>query len=148
MENSNEPESKRQCIDKTPDDHLSKEYAHVVEALEQIETKLRIEHIPSLLERAPFVEAEDLKQQQQQEDPKKAAEDGDESKEQEQLAVITENGSASLRRLNLRSFSLSMIPSSCHLSNLLSLDVSKNELMDLPGLSALPNIQTLNLERN
>ena len=70
----------------------------------------------------------------------------------DQHAVLSEEASAaSLRRQNLRTFSLSMItpsPSFISLEHLTSLDVSNNELMDLPGLSSMPNLHTLILERN
>ena len=126
---------------------LAEEYAHVVDALEQIETELRINHIPNLVERAPPLEADDLKEETK---INPIHENSNEHKDQH--AVLSEEASAaSLRRQNLRTFSLSMItpsPSFISLEHLTSLDVSNNELMDLPGLSSMPNLHTLILERN
>ena len=130
---------------------LGEEYAFVSKALEEIETELRIKHIPSLVERAPPLEADDIKDgnttaiQMPQEEIEDAC-------KTENLATVSDNGSAaSLRRKNLKRFSMSMIkfpslPQS--FLQLCSLDVSNNELMDLPGLSSMPNLQSLNLERN
>jgi hypothetical protein len=54
-------EASKQCLAACAP--LAEEYAHVVDALEQIETELRIKHIPNLVERAPPLEADDLKEE-------------------------------------------------------------------------------------
>ena len=119
------------------DESLASQYAHIVEALEKIETGLRIKHLPKLIERPPPLEADDLKEKEESRD---------------QVATICQDSfNVSLRRRDLKSFSLSMITSSPSFNSfqfLTTLDVSHNELMDLPGLSRMPNLCTLNLERN
>lgn len=169
---------------------LAEEYAHVAKALEEMETRVRIQHIPSLVERAPPLEADDLKQEElgfplpvsvsesvscSRTDIKNADghivmdDGGDNNGEKKQpmaLAIISNDGTeASLKRRKLKTFSMSQIqiPSrlqleprlvqvkqelTSFLSKLTYLNVSQNELMDLPGLSSLPNLTILNLERN
>ena len=132
---------------------LVEEYAHVIKALEQIETTLRIKFIPNLIERAPPLEADDLKKQTHL-----ITNDDDENSnskyQQNDFKIGTfpeEASAASLRKKNLRHFSLSMIsslPSFISFAHLTLLDVSNNEILDLPGLSCIPNLQTLILERN
>lgn len=131
---------------------LEKDFGHVVQALEQIETKLRIQYVPSLIERAPALEFDDIKennsssdnnQNDSKETPSPSSADGG------VLATI-DGTTASLRRRNLKHFSLSMFPTNptITLDQLTILDVSHNELMELPGLSSLTNLLVLNLERN
>jgi len=158
---------------------LSEEYSHVVKDLSELETKLRIKYFPSLVERAPPLEADDIHIQNGATKTFTCCEEAKEkditgsttsaaaattvpttapvSRESEMnknvLAIVSkcEDGSfkASLRKRNLRTFWLTMIPCSSleSFSNLISLDVSHNELMDIPGLSSMCNLQTLNLER-
>jgi len=126
---------------------LVEEYAHVIKALEQIETTLRIKHIPHLSERAPPLEADDLKDNNANSNSKEEIDEND-------LKIVTfseEASAASLRKRKLRDFSLSMMtssPSFISFSQLTLLDVSNNEIVDLPGLSSMPNLKTLILERN
>eukprot|EP00554_Chaetoceros_debilis_P007776 CAMPEP_0194077738 /NCGR_PEP_ID=MMETSP0149-20130528/4311_1 /TAXON_ID=122233 /ORGANISM="Chaetoceros debilis, Strain MM31A-1" /LENGTH=571 /DNA_ID=CAMNT_0038758853 /DNA_START=76 /DNA_END=1788 /DNA_ORIENTATION=- len=156
---------------------LAEEYAHVAKALEEMETQVRIQHIPSLEERAPPLEADDLKQEElgfplpvscvkiKEDDENIIMDDsgGDvdndndngEKKQPMALAIISKDGTeASLKRRKLKTFSMTQIqiPREQSLTSFLSqltyLNVSQNELMDLPGLSSLPNLTTLNLERN
>jgi hypothetical protein len=165
---------------------LAEEYTNIVEALEKIETEERIKCIPSLLQRAPPLEFDDLDSQTQMKTQngqvhKKLKQDiqGTNSSivntdnnntnvntntntdnlcngnNNTNNAIILQDGTtASFRRFNLRTFSLSMIlppssPSSqlFFLQQLTTLDLSNNELMDIPGLSSLSNLQILNLER-
>ena len=127
---------------------LGKEYENVVEELEEMETKLRIQHKPHLVERPPPLEADDLK-----EENKSSTINDQQHADINPIAVISDDGaSASLRKRNLKVFSLGMFPvpsaSPLLLSKLILLDLSNNELMDLPGLVQMPNLETLNLERN
>ena len=134
---------------------LAEEYAHVSEALEQIETELRIQHLPNLLERAPPLEADDLKEDLDTPNATVTvtvtSSDGEVVQTYKYASLTDDSCVASLRRQNLKSFSLPMITSSplfTSFEKLISLDVSNNELTDLPGLASMPNLQTLNLERN
>ncbi len=149
--------------DKIPDEGLAEEFAHVVRFLEDIETQERIKHIPSLLQRAPPLEFHDIQTTTNHENKK-----DEEEARSERNALISQGSdgtTASLHRFNLRLFSLSMIrppstppstPSTqlsdnniqmSFLQQLTTLDLSNNELMEIPGLSALSNLRTLNLER-
>ena len=125
----------------------------VRKALEELETELRIKHLPSLIERAPPLEADDIKIDVNAND-NTADINTSLVLDDDQVAVLSEDGSvASLRKRDLRTFTLSMIPSTSpsmpmSFLRLTSLDVSNNELMDLPGLATMANLQTLNLERN
>jgi len=126
---------------------LAKEYEHVVKALEQMETRLRVEKKPHLVERPPPLEADDLKEANQ------TLIDCHINDEGNPMAIVLDDGATiSLRKRNLKVFSLSLFPSFSpsffSLSNLTLLDVSNNELMDLPGLGKMPNLEILNLERN
>ena len=61
---------------------------------------------------------------------------------------VTTAGECSLTEHNLRSFSISLLPT-VSLASLVSLDLSRNELWDLPDdLSALMNLEKLDLSRN
>jgi Leucine-rich repeat (LRR) protein len=127
---------------------LAKEYENVVEELDEMETKLRIQHKPHLVERPPPLEADDLKEKNIS-----STINDQQNEDSNTIAVISDDGaSASLRRRNLKVFTLEMflVPSASplFLSKLIMLDLSNNELMDLPGLGKMPNIETLNLERN
>ena len=127
---------------------LAKEYENVVEELDEMETKLRIQHKPHLVERPPPLEADDLKEKNIS-----STINDQQNEDSNTIAVISDDGaSASLRRRNLKVFTLEMflVPSASplFLSKLIMLDLSNNELMDLPGLGKMPNLETLNLERN
>ena len=143
----------------TEGNELSTEFINVIEALENIETELRLKQIPSLKERAPYLEYDDL----QKDDNGRRNDSGttNNSNSNKTHAIISQDGTtASLRRYNLRSFSLSLIapppPTTSSLSSIplptfysqiTTLDLSNNEIMDIPGLSKLINLQHLNLER-
>ena len=160
---------------------LSHKYRNVIIALENLETEERIKFHPSLLQRAPALEYDDILHNQKgtredsssstqsqhqlqqiaQGDVELKHDDGKDIRNPKEVcnnlkkALITNEGkTASLRRFNLRSFSISMvIPASdlldkqSFLTQLTTLDLSNNEIMDIPGLSQLSNLQTLNLER-
>ena len=126
---------------------LENEYKTVMEALEDMETQERIQYYPNLLQRAPPLEMNDLLKENPTEssqmDSKDACMDGI------SMEILSEGGSnASIDRRNLRTFSISPIPPSINVLTLTALNVSHNELMDLPGLSLLKNLQVLNIERN
>ena len=132
--------------------NLEEEYKDVVLELDKLETKLRIQHLPSLQDRAPAIEADEWKDQQQQQDKATTS-----RKEEVWMKEEKDGLLVSLRKRNLKnnvsvpslllSSSSSFSSISCF-SSICSLDVSYNELMDLPGLSQMPNITILNLERN
>jgi hypothetical protein len=126
---------------------LAAEYAPVVVALEKLETELRVKHIPNLLERAPPLEADDLKENTDA----NGNNEGTEEAKNRHAVLLEGSTSASLKKFDLKIFSTSVItksPSFISFAQITSLDVSNNELMDLPGLSSMPNLHTLNLERN
>ena len=149
---------------------LAEQYSHVVEALEDVETKLRIKYHPTLIERAAPLEVDDLRdleeqqkninQNQEQNDnvPKKRQKQ--QQSDGSQVATISEDGTtASLRKRSLKEvFTIdhsifptqlpTAAPNPFSLGILISLDVSHNELTDLPGLSLLKNIRVLDLNRN
>ena len=103
---------------------LSKEYAGVVRALDAIETAERIRFLPHLVERRQ--EPDPARQQQQPSSCVKMNHNADDH--------------VSLQHRNLRVFSIELLlpmlqsPPSLLLSQLTTLDVSNNELIDLPGL--------------
>mmetsp|Transcript_2706 Transcript_2706/g.5829 ORF Transcript_2706/g.5829 Transcript_2706/m.5829 type:complete len:577 (+) Transcript_2706:96-1826(+) len=133
---------------------LMEEYSHVVKHLEGTETWFRLKHLPALLNRAPPLEVDDVKDLEHQQQKKKH------KQQEEQPAPITATISesdtvASLRRLELKeifTINETMIPKTLLLrfrfESILTLDVSHNELTDLPGLSLFKNLQILNLNRN
>lgn len=147
---------------------LAEEYAGIVKKLEAIETTERIRSLPNLIERAPPLEIDDLALVPAAVPTPEAtvattpdvSENGIHSSTdphcKEVKVTFKEDGChASLARRNLRTFSLSMFPTASmsgakkiDLLLLTTLDVGNNELMDLPGLSALPNLRNLNLTRN
>jgi hypothetical protein len=159
---------------------LAIEHEHVVDALEAIETSLRIKKIPSLIKRAPAIEFDDISRQKTSIHSNGHDNDADNdnnnkkregkimsdnvNEEFNQKAIISEDGkAASLRRFKLRSFSLDLIElpvssstssippqidaTQLFLTQLTSIDLSYNEIMEVPGLSAMNNLQHLNLER-
>ena len=126
---------------------LVEEYSPVVTALEEIERKLRLKHYPKLIERAAPLEVDDLRDLQQQ------REGSTTPMTDSNTATMSEEGTvASLRKRGLKEvFAIDhRILAAPHFGFqiLLSLDVSHNELTDLPGLSALKNLKTLDLNRN
>jgi hypothetical protein len=131
---------------------LVEEYSHVVTALEDIERKLRLKHNPKLIERAAPLEVDDLRDLQQQQREGQQMETTTPIKDST-TATISEDGTvASLRKRGLKEvFAIDhriLTPPHFGFQILLSLDVSNNELTDLPGLSALKNLRTLDLNRN
>ena len=130
--------------------NLAKDYSHIVQYLETLETEERVRSLPHLIERAPNVEIGDLVN---------TVVDGESScvtDEQQQNSNNNNNSSnpstVSLRRKGLKSFSLSLISFNTSIissyENITHLDVSNNELMDLPGLSCLSQLIELSIERN
>ncbi len=136
---------------------LASEYPDVVEYIDRIEFEERVRSLPHLLARAPNVEIGDVTAVA--------------------VAVSVDDvddgpaTTASLRRGGLREFSPSLLllrphqyvppsvscppsrvvsppPIPLSLASLTILDVSNNELRDLPGLSALPNLLRLSIQRN
>ena len=130
---------------------LLEEYKPVVTALEEIERKLRLKHHPKLIERAAPIEVDDLRDLQQQRECQQS-ESTTPIKDSTTATMSEEATVASLRKRGLKEvFAIDhriLLPPSFGFQILLSLDVSHNELTDLPGLSALKNLKTLDLNRN
>ncbi|KAL3808711.1 hypothetical protein ACHAXA_003790 [Cyclostephanos tholiformis] len=126
---------------------LALEYPDVVEYIDRIEAEERVRSLPHLLARAPNVEIGDVVAA-----AAVAVDDDDEDHDGGSATM------ASLRREGLREFSPSLLllaPSSypspraaSSLASLTTLDVSNNELRDLSGLSSLPNLLRLSIQRN
>lgn len=150
---------------------LAEKYSHVVKALEDVEKTLRIKQHPTLIERAAPLEVDDLRHlDEQQKNNNQDQEQNDSNhlpkKRQKQLygkskiaAISEDRTTASLRKRSLKEvFTIdhSILPTVSLATNLhpfsfdilISLDVSHNELTDLPGLSKLKNLRVLALNRN
>ncbi|KAL3781732.1 hypothetical protein ACHAW5_001714 [Stephanodiscus triporus] len=127
---------------------LAMGYHVVVEYLDRIEDEERVRALPHLVVRAPNVEIGDVVPV---DDRGGAVVDDD----NDGGAATT---TASLRKAGLREFSPSLLlhhqpshadaPPPPLFSYLTTLDVSNNELRDLPGLSSLPNLLRLSIQRN
>ena len=121
--------------------------ANIADFIAQRETIERVKYRPHLTERAPNVEIDDVLKAVD----KLAEKEGGDHQNNNPDAV-------SLRHLNLKEFSLDLLckhhnPSpSISLTSLYKsitmLDVSNNELSQLPGLSSLCNLEKLCLRRN
>ena len=133
-------------------DDLASSMYSIATYIEQCEAIERIKHHPHLTEPAPNVEIDDVLAEEKIQ--KKSAAGNNNS-----------NSNISLRHLNLKEFSLQLLVTHHHNHNLnlssspsssstlnyiniTELDVSNNELSQLPGLSTLSSLQTLNLSRN
>ena len=149
-----------------PPPSLAQQYSHVMTALEDMERKLRLKYHPSLTERADPLEVDDLKDMAQHRliqnlESTEQEQPGGEHRQSTQQTIDTsetvilsnDGATASLRKRGLKEIfkitdSILPSPSTIVFHNLLTLDVSHNELTDLPGLSALKNLRTLDLNRN
>ncbi len=124
---------------------LSEKYCHVVKALEDVEKQLRVKHNPTLNERATPLEVDDIRKKRQKQ-----------LEGESKIATISYDGkTASLRKRSLKEiFTIdhSILPAThlnpINFSILITLDLSHNELTDLPGLSSLTNLRVLDLNRN
>mmetsp|Transcript_11674 Transcript_11674/g.17634 ORF Transcript_11674/g.17634 Transcript_11674/m.17634 type:complete len:540 (+) Transcript_11674:104-1723(+) len=133
--------SPNQLADKDPS------LANIADFIAQRETIERVKYRPHLTERAPNVEIDDVLKAAD----KLAEKEGGDHQNNSPDTV-------SLRHLNLKEFSLDLLckhhnPSpSISLTSLYTsitmLDVSNNELSQLPGLSSLCNLKKLCLRRN
>jgi hypothetical protein len=123
---------------------LTKEFSDVVAVLQQIETNLRVTYKPHLLNRlndssSNCGDTEPSRNNKPSTDTTKVVFNQDSTV----AAVQSEE--------NLRYFSTDMIssaPSFRSFSTITCLNLKNNELMDIPGLSSLVNLRSLNLERN
>ena len=148
------------------------EYPEMVQYLAQLETNERIKFHPKLVERAPNVEIDDIEHHHQTAGDVVANSTinniSDENENEND--ITTSNGSgkascvASLRHEGLQNnnFSLHLLSSSTtsinnniqpslassSYSHITTLDVSHNELTELPGLAALCNLEVLCIKRN
>jgi hypothetical protein len=127
--------------------NLAEDYSYIVTFLESLETEERVRALPHLNERAPNVEIGDL--------IATIGEDKSSTATDDQNIDNNKNGNpsiVSLRRKGLKSFSISLLslntPTTSPYQHITHLDVSNNELMDLPGLSDLSNLLELSIERN
>ena len=123
---------------------LEKEFSDVVAVLQQIETNLRVTYKPHLLNRLN--------------DSSSNCRDTEQSRKNKPSTDITKivfNQDSTVAAVqseeNLRHFSTDMIssaPTFKSFGTITCLNLKNNELMDIPGLSSLVNLRSLNLERN
>ena len=127
----------------SPTISLTDQYPDIVEYLAALETAERIKHYPHLTERAPNVEIDDL----QISNDTDATDNNNEEIDNRETNTST---IASLRREGIKDFSLQLLitiePSTY--TNITTLDVSHNELSDLPGIASLCNLEVLCIKRN
>jgi hypothetical protein len=125
--------------------NLAKDYAHIVQYLEELECEERVRALPHLIERAPNVEIGDLVA---------SSATTDELQQNSSSSNNNNNNNkpstVSLRRKGLKTFSLTSLDAVLTTSyeNITHLDVSNNELMELPGLANLYQLLELSIERN
>ena len=154
---------------------LAEEFSSVMLALEEVETSLRLKHHPSLIERAPPLEVDDLKDKflldaeknannlqltngihnlNENNSNNHASESSRQSSTNNYPALSNDRTLVSFRKRMLKkvfridpcNFGVGL--QNMDITRLLTLDVSHNELTELPGLGALTHLQTLNLNRN
>jgi len=132
-------------------ENSSPECNQILLALEELEMTARIKFRPHLRQRkeipmdnhgSMIVSVEHgCGQQQDNEDGKNEIGEGSSDYHDKHLCDLSEK--------NLREFTLALIPveriSFQHITNL---DLSRNELWDLPSLESIPNVEHLNLSRN
>ncbi len=123
--------------------NLAKDYAHIVQYLEELECEERVRALPHLIERAPNVEIGDLVASSATTDELQQNSSSNNNNNNKPSTV-------SLRRKGLKTFSLTSLDAVLTTSyeNITHLDVSNNELMELPGLSNLSQLLELSIERN
>ena len=113
------------------------EHQSVVEALEAIERRARLRCHPELVERAPV--PMDCHGSMEEEAPSEPA-DGEAAP-----------GTVVMRGRQLREFSLALLPEATGASlasSITALDLSRNELWELPGIEALQGLRELDISRN
>ena len=127
----------------------------MVQALKRMETGSRMHHLPSLMHQVPPLEAEDYKEQLA--NGSVLPVDISNVHACCGLAVVEPNDDnpttflAASKRRNLIVFSLDMFLQRngvIEFDRITELNVSHDELMELPGLSRLNNLVTLNLNQN
>mmetsp|Transcript_10673 Transcript_10673/g.23602 ORF Transcript_10673/g.23602 Transcript_10673/m.23602 type:complete len:490 (+) Transcript_10673:144-1613(+) len=117
---------------------LADQYPAIVQYIESIETEERIKCCPHLTDRAPNREIDDVQRLSA------AAVAKDDNEDESDDSSV-----ASLRHGGLKEFSLQLLSIEPSLYiNLTKLDVSNNELLTLPGISSLSNLEVLCLRRN
>ena len=125
----------------SPTISLTDQYPDIVEYLAALETAERIKFYPHLRERAPNIEI-DVEQLSNDTANDNNKEDNRDSRETSTIA--------SLRHEGIKDFSLQLLtniePSTY--TNIITLDVSHNELSDLPGIASLSNLEVLCIKRN
>lgn len=122
------------------------EHHDVVSYLDRIESEERIKALPHLTCRATNIEISDVKVVL----VNNVVDRGDDRIDcHDNGKVVTTTTSASLRKMGLKKFHTDLLCNSHSISaTLLSLDVSNNELCDLPGLKLLTNLTRLSIQRN
>ena len=124
--------------------------ANIADFIAKRETIERIKYRPHLTERAPNVEIDDVLLAADRKKLKEEEEGGDHQNKHPNTVT--------LRHLNLKEFTIDLvekhydpspsIPLSVLYTNITTLDVSNNELSELPGLSSLCKLEKLCLRRN
>jgi len=121
---------------------LTDQYPEIVEYLAALETTERIKFYPHLTERAPNIE---IDVEQLSNDTNATNKEEDRDKDSGDTSTI-----ASLRHEGIKDFSLQLLTNiepSTYI-NITTLDVSHNELSDLPGIASLCNLEVLCIKRN
>jgi len=133
------------------------EFHDVVAYLDRIESEERVKALPHLACRAPNIEIGDIKVNAVND----VVDRGDSNECHDDGKEVMTTTSASLRKMGLKEFHTDLLCNShsisrlndnstmsSFLTSLLSLDVSNNELFDLPGLDLLTNLTRLSIQRN
>ncbi|OEU19548.1 hypothetical protein FRACYDRAFT_182016 [Fragilariopsis cylindrus CCMP1102] len=127
---------------------LNEKYNHVVIALNEIETSLRIKYHPTLIERAAPLEVDDIKDNAQKDKKEKEKEEHDNiqvnDKQNNQDSIKDEMKVKKEEEEN----DDNIITTKFNFNILQILDISNNEITHLPGLGQMKNLHTINLNRN
>lgn len=126
---------------------LAEQFSHVVHYLEDVETEERLRALPHLVERAANVEIDDVQHVR----ALKLVDVGEDNAvcSSDSVDVSDSLTRISLRHNQLKEFSLALLNiNSSMYTQLAVLDVSNNELTDLPGLAQLSGLTELSIQRN
>jgi len=124
------------------------EFSGVVAALEAIETTLRVKHHPQLLSRAPIPMDIHGTLDTAASAGTHVADDKNPGKTRS-VRLSVDGHEASMRDCRLRKFDWQLVcPVADDCVHITSLDLSRNELWELPGLEMLLNLHHLDISRN
>jgi Leucine-rich repeat (LRR) protein len=112
------------------------EHRDVVVALESVERAMRMRHLPELVCRGRVPMDCHGSMEVEEKTVGSTPAEGDEGQ------------ACSLRECGLREFSLTLLTATPSAHTLTSLDLSRNELWTLPGITALQHLRKLDLSRN